>query len=256
MAGCDTSKAPWPAVLLVYGYGGYKEQMVSYAQMLHSGGFATLMFDMEGSGLRRGEPVSLGYRERFDVIGAARYLRNRPDVDPEAIGALGVSMGAAAMLLAAAEDPTIKALVSDSSYADLISMIRPGLKAFLGLPTFPFGPFIVRYAEAMIGARRTDIVPERAVAELGDRPLFVIHGADDPLTPPASAERLYAAASGPRELWMVPDCTHAQAPTVAGDEYKERVTASSQSGWRTSRFRKSLTARRWHRTPADAVVDA
>ena len=80
-------------MVLVHGYGGYKEQMAGYARMLHDGGFATLMFDMEGSGTRRGKPVSLGFRERWQLMGAVRFLRSCPDVDPDRIGVLGVSMG-------------------------------------------------------------------------------------------------------------------------------------------------------------------
>lgn len=221
--GPDASLTPWPAVLLAYGYGGYKEQMVSYASMLYAGGFATLMFDMQGSGLRRGEPVTLGARERWDLLGAARYLRSRSDVNPERLGALGVSMGAATALLAAAEDPSIKAIVCDSGYADLSDMIRPGLKAFVGRLSFLAEPLIVRYAEAMIGAKASDIVPARAAAHLGDRALFVIHGADDDLVSPVSADQIYEAASGPKELWIVPDCRHAEAPNVAAEEYRRRV---------------------------------
>src|SRR5947209_9967315 len=177
--GPDAGAAPWPVVLLVYGYGGYKEQMVGYAGILHSGGFATMMFDMPGSGRRRGQPVTLGFRERWDLIAAARYLGSRPDVDPERIGVLGVSMGAATAILAAADEPSIKAIVSDSAYADLTEMVKPGIKAFLGLPSFPFAPIIARFAEVMIGAKTSDIVPRRAAAALGDRPILVIHGVDD-----------------------------------------------------------------------------
>jgi fermentation-respiration switch protein FrsA (DUF1100 family) len=221
--GPDPGKAPWPVVLLVYGYGGYKEQMVSYAGILHSGGFATMMFDMPGSGRRRGQPVTLGFRERWDLIAAARYLRSRPEVDPERIGVLGVSMGAATAILGAADEPSIKAVVSDSAYADLTEMVKPGVKAFLGLPAFPFAPIIARYAEVMIGAKASDIVPKRAVADLGDRPILVIHGADDTLVSPDSAHKIFAEAPGPKELWMVPDCPHGQAPAVAPEEYKARV---------------------------------
>ena len=165
--GPDASAKPWPAILLVYGYGGYKEQMVNYARILHVGGFATLMFDMQGSGLRRGQPVTLGARERWDFLGAARYLRSRSDVGTERLGALGVSMGAATMLLGAAEDPNIKAIVSNSGYANLTDMIKPGLKAFVGRASFLFAPLIVRYAEAMIGTslrnrtRPLSLPPER-----------------------------------------------------------------------------------------------
>lgn len=212
-----------PCVLLVYGYGGYKEQMVGYARILHAGGFATFMFDMQGSGLRRGEPLSLGYNERWDLIAAAHYLETRSDVDADRIGVFGVSMGGATALLAAAEEPSIRAVVSDSSYADLLGMVRPGVEAFIGKPAVFFAPLIVRYCEMMANVKTSDVVPEEAASRLGDRPLFVIHGESDQLVPVESAYRIYEHASGPRELWIIPDCLHAEGPNVAADEWKARV---------------------------------
>jgi fermentation-respiration switch protein FrsA (DUF1100 family) len=221
--GRDPHAAPWPCILLVYGYGSCKEEMAGYAQMLHEGGFASLMFDMRGSGLRRGEPVTLGYKERWDVMDAVRYLLTRADVDPERIGALGVSMGGATALLAAAEEPRIRALVTDSAYANLTDMIKPGIRAFIGPFAMPLAPLIVRYAETLLGVRADEVRPDQAAARLGDRPMLVIHGADDGLTDPASANRIYEAASGPVELWVVPGCQHACAPVAAADEYKRRI---------------------------------
>ncbi len=214
---------PWPTVMLVYGYGGFKEQMAGYAKTIHEGGFATFMFDMVGSGLRRGEPVTFGYKERWNMLDAAQYLRTRPDVDAERIGALGISMGAATALLAAAEDPGIKAIVSDSSYADLQGMVQPGVRAFVGSRALFLAPLIVRYAETMLGMKSNEIRPAEAAAALGDRPLLIIHGDCDTLTDPNSAQRLYNAASGPKEMWVVPECGHAYAPVVAPEEYKQRV---------------------------------
>src|SRR5262245_57497924 len=221
--GPDPERAPWPTILLVYGYGGYKEQMASYARLLRRGGFATFTFDMEGSGLRRGRPGTLGAGGKLDFLGAAQYLRSRPDVDSERLGALGVSMGAATVLLAAVEDPGIKALVSDSSYADLRDMIRPGLHAFVGHASVLIAPLIVRYAETMIGAKASDIVPAYAASRLGNRALLIIHGAEDGLVAPRSAQQLYEAASGPKELWLIPECGHASGPDVAEAEYERRV---------------------------------
>jgi dipeptidyl aminopeptidase/acylaminoacyl peptidase len=223
--GPDARKKPWACVLLLYGYGGYKEQMAYYAKMLHEAGFACFMFDMQGSGMLRGLPVTMGFKERWDTLDAVEYLATREDVDSGRIGALGVSMGAATALMAAEVEPRIRAVVSDSSYADLNDMVQPGLRAFVGPPATFFAPLILRWAEQMVGMKAGEVHPEASAARMGDRPVFVIHGADDQLTDARSAPRIYAAASGPKELWVVPDCGHARAPEVAHDEYVRRVSA-------------------------------
>jgi dipeptidyl aminopeptidase/acylaminoacyl peptidase len=219
----EAGKAPWPCILLAYGYGGYKEQMAGYASMVQKAGFASLLFDMEGSGLRSGRPVTLGYKERWDLMDAASYVRTRPDVDASRIGVLGVSMGAATALLAAELDPDLRAIVADSAYANLPDMVMPGLSAFVGKSATWFAPLIVRAGEAMLGMRSTDIAPERSAARLGDRPVLVIHGDEDELTNPDSATRIFDAASGPKELWVVPGCGHSQGPVVSPEEYEHRV---------------------------------
>jgi len=219
----DDRPKPWPCVLLLFGYGGYKEQMHEHAKLVHEGGFATFLFDMRGSGIRRGEGVTLGYKERWDLMDAVAYVRTRPDVDPERIGVFGVSMGGAVALMAAAEEPAIKAIVTDSAFADIADMIRPGIVAFLGKYALPFANLIVRYAETMMGVRADEIRPEKAAAKLGDRPLLVIHGLEDLLTHPQSAYKIYEAASGPKEMWLLPDCGHGLAPAVQPDEYKRRL---------------------------------
>jgi dipeptidyl aminopeptidase/acylaminoacyl peptidase len=220
----DGVEKPWATILLVYGYGGFKEQMVGYAQMLHDAGFATFMFDMQGSGLRRGEPVTLGHKERWDTMDAAQYLRSRSDVDGNKIGALGVSMGAATALMAAEQDNTIKAIVADSSYASLTDMVQPGLRTFVGSHAALFAPLIVWFAETMLGMKSSEVQPVVSASRLGDRPLFVIHGADDPLTDPRSADKIFSAASGPKEMWVIPDCGHSLGPLVSPLEYKERIS--------------------------------
>ncbi|HET6312797.1 MAG TPA: CocE/NonD family hydrolase [Chloroflexia bacterium] len=224
----EGSAKPWPVVMLAYGYGGFKEQMAGYSRSIHEGGFATFLFDMSGSGLRKGEPGTFGYKERWQMMDAANYLRTRDDVDPGRIGALGVSMGAAATLLAAAEDPGIKAVVADSSYADLFGMVRPGISAFISPRALFLAPLIVRYAETMLGMKSGEVRHDEAAARLGDRPLFIIHGDCDTLTDPNSATRLYDAASGPKQLWVVNECGHAYAPVLAPDEYKQRVNGFFQ----------------------------
>jgi fermentation-respiration switch protein FrsA (DUF1100 family) len=223
LAAPEGKPRPWPCVVLVHGYGGHKELMNGYAKILYDGGFSSLMFDMRGSGLRRGEPVTLGFKERWDLMDAVNYIRQRPDVDPGRVGVLGVSMGGATALMAAEEDPHIKAIVADSAFADISDMIKPGLAAFVGPRAALLAQLIVFYAETLMGVKSDDLRPVRSTERMGERPLFIIHGEDDQLTTPESARKLYEAARGPKELWMVPDCSHGAAPSVAPEEYTRRI---------------------------------
>ena len=61
--------------------------------------------------------ASTGYHESYDVIGAAQYLTGRGDVDH--IGAMGESEGGTASLLAAAEEPSIEAVIAMGGYTSL-----------------------------------------------------------------------------------------------------------------------------------------
>src|SRR5713101_189086 len=92
-------------------------------------GFGVLSFDMRGMGESPPEPLSMGNLEQRDVLGAVDFLRTGPLPFPELgrpriIGGLGISMGAATLLLAAAREPTIRAVVSDSAYADAAPLLE------------------------------------------------------------------------------------------------------------------------------------
>ncbi len=165
---------------------------------------------------------TIGYREAGDIGAAVAWLRARPELDGRRIGVAGISMGAAATILAAAEQPDIAAVCADSSFATLRDAAA-GLRQFHRLPAFPFAPLIVRFGElltrASIGLNR----PIDAVAAIAPRPLLLIHGADDRLIPLDNARALYEAAGQPKELWVLPELGHASAFVLATDEYLRRL---------------------------------
>jgi dienelactone hydrolase len=84
------------------------------AKALHDAGFHVLLFDLR----RHGEseagkgPLTYGPREARDFIGAVNYLRSRPDVDGERIGAIGTSMGGNIVLYGTPECQPIKAVLA------------------------------------------------------------------------------------------------------------------------------------------------
>jgi len=84
------------------------------AKALHDAGYGVLLFDLRhhGESDRAKTPLTYGVHEARDFIGAVSYLRARPDVDPERIGAIGCSMGGNTIMYGTPECQPIKALMA------------------------------------------------------------------------------------------------------------------------------------------------
>src|SRR6267143_6189592 len=100
------------------------DHLLELTGALARSGFGVLSFDMRGMGESPPAPLSMGNLEQRDVLGAVDFLRAGtlpfPELGrPRVIGGLGISMGAATLLLAAAVEPGIQAMVSDSAYAEI-----------------------------------------------------------------------------------------------------------------------------------------
>jgi len=193
-------------------------------------GFAVLAFDMRGMGASPPAPLSMGYFEQRDVLGAVDFLCSGPLPyprlgRPRAIGGWGVSMGAATLLLAAAQESALRAIVADSAYADIRPILDRELPKHSRLPR-AFIPGILLAARALYGIDFQGIRPVDVVARIAPRPLFFIHGAADTLIPPSNACALAAAARGPHsdvQVWLSPDTAHAQCFYSERREYVRRV---------------------------------
>src|SRR5438067_6365428 len=189
-------------------------------------GFAVLAFDMRGMGESPPAPLSMGYFEQRDVLGAVDFLRSGslpyPHLGrPRVIGGWGVSMGASTLLLAAARGSAIRAVIADSAYADILPVLEREIPRRDGLPTV-FTPGIVLAVWALYGIDFRAIRPVDVVARIAPRPLFIIHGAADTFIPPSNALALAPTADVPHahvQLWVVPGATHAQGFHVAGKDY-------------------------------------
>ena len=85
--------------------------------------FSVLLFDLRARGESGGNRSSKGDREQWDLLGAIDYVEAR-GIPVEHIGLLGFSLGAGVAILAAAQEPRIPAIVSDSGFTDYVSDIR------------------------------------------------------------------------------------------------------------------------------------
>jgi pimeloyl-ACP methyl ester carboxylesterase len=209
------------AIIVVHGHGGNRHTTLAHSALLYPE-FTVLMPDLRAHGDSAGDLTSIGYRERLDLIGAARYLRA---LGYGPVGVLGVSMGGATAILAAAECPEIDAVVSDSSFACLRFAVREAarLRGYPGPITRPWANLSCLVAALRLRHHPQAADPVLAVAAIAPRPLLLIHGEADELILVEAAHALHRAAGEPKELWLLPHVAHARALESAPEAYRERV---------------------------------
>lgn len=212
------------AIVLVHGMGGcrtceFQGKVLEFAKAMNARGFAVLMIDLRGHGTSGPGRFTFGQLERRDVLGAVDYLLGR-GFKPGRIGVLGISMGAASSIGAAAEEPAIGALVEDSGYSDLNPLLQVEFPRSSGLPVF-FLPGTLAAARLITGADITQAVPVREIVKIAPRPVMVIHARGDALVPFAQAGDLARAAGV--EAWITPADGHARSYAASPAEYAARV---------------------------------
>src|ERR1700675_3200268 len=87
----------FPAIVLLHGLGGKRQDLDSIAQQW-ADTFAVLSFDARGHGQSGGLVSVDGPREIADTRAVYDWLAARPEIDPHAIGAWGISLGGGAVL--------------------------------------------------------------------------------------------------------------------------------------------------------------
>lgn len=207
------------AVIVVHGGGGDRTGGVRHAELLARHGYGVLVYDSRGRGESEGSPVSFGWGWPKDVAGALAFLRGRSDVDPQRIGGLGLSTGADVLMEVAAENRTLRAVVSDGATARSFADYRnlDGLDE-----AAPF--YWTLYAAGRIfsgtapGKPLKDLVPEISPTSL----LLIATGGSLPAE--LDFNRVYAGvAREPFEHWELPDGGHAAAIRERPLEYERRV---------------------------------
>lgn len=200
-----------PAVLLLHGLGGDKNQLQALAMLLNGKGFLTLAIDIAGHGERpkvNGKPIgeqdlagmrTVAAQTVQDLRRAVDYLSTRDDVDAARIGLVGVSLGGVLGARLLTEEPRIAAAslwVAGGDWGTLI--------------TTSAHPFAKRFRESgesdpvKIRAALADVDPVPAISRAAPRPLHFLTGASDDVVPRACSDALFAAAREPKERTILP----------------------------------------------------
>lgn len=205
-------------IVLPTGSAGRGDRMDEIA-VYHAGGYSVLTFSSRAC--VGGANNSLGYLEAIQVGDALAYLRSRPEVDINRLAAHGFSAGGAAVIMAAAQYPDLRAVVAQGGYHDFHDEISVN-SAYLGAlaPLFRFGAETVYRSQ--IGYDIGVLSPIAAIGRIAPRPILLVYGTHEPGLRGARLQLAEAGANA--QLWEVPGAGHGNYIAAAGhDAYAARV---------------------------------
>jgi hypothetical protein len=206
-------------ILVVHGGGGDRTGAVAHAKLLVRHGYGVLLHDARGRGKSEGTQNAFGWGWTKDVAGALRFLKGRPEVDPERIGGLGLSTGADALIQAAGQRTDLHAVIADGAAAESFEDWRR-LQGITAMTPF----FAAEFATVRITSGAKSGPPLENMIKRVSKPLLLVSaGRAEEYKFNVKYDR--AAGSRPVEHWNLPNATHTAAINQAAHQYERRVTA-------------------------------
>ena len=206
-----TAEQPAPTVLHINGMDMVKELLPDpLANPYPARGMNVAIVDGPGQGTSTVRKLRVTPDNHPPAMAAVLdYLEDRPEVDADRIGCVGISMGTFWGMQLAARDERIKAIATHGGcYGPQYGIWQQA------------SPHFKRQFMFMTGTtdeEAFDRVAERYILtreELGAIrcPVLFLHGEYDPLCPLEDALRVYGHLGGPKEFWLTEDDAH--TPTV------------------------------------------
>lgn len=212
------------AVIAVHTLQGNRTNTIYHLQALANHGYGVLAFDLRGHGESSDERFAAGWNSDQDVLAALAFLKAQDEIDPERIGALGLSVGANVIIYAGADHDDIKALWADGTGAgrleDLLGPLPPEFRPlwFMSAVYWMYD----RMLEVLSGVRARPPIKEE-VRRIAPRPIQFVSAGQG--WEQFQARKYQANAGEGALLWELPQDTHVGGITAHPEEYVQRLNA-------------------------------
>lgn len=193
--------------------------MIGRARFLQRAGYAVMLIDLPAHGESSGDRITFGLREAEGVKAALGFLRR--ELPGERIGVIGVSLGAASLVLSKVV-PAPSAVVLESMYPTIAEAVSDRLVMRLGAVGAEVAPLLLWQLPLRLGITADQLRPIAEIPAL-DAPVLIVSGTLDGHTTLAEARRLFEAAREPKEFWPVDGAAHVDLHEYAELPYEARI---------------------------------
>lgn len=222
--GCAFSDGKPRVVVLAHGFTYCLLGSVKYAAIFHALGFDCVLYDHRNHGLSGRAPTTMGIAESCDLSAVCDWAKSR--FGAEAIlGTHGESMGAATVMLQAAQYPGLSFAIEDCGYSDFRKELRFALTHRFHLPAVPLVSIASLFSRLRGGVFYGSVSPADSLRLCTSLPMLFLHGEADELVPCSMLAENYAAKPGKKQMRIFPDAAHAGCYRADPAAYAGCVTA-------------------------------
>jgi dipeptidyl aminopeptidase/acylaminoacyl peptidase len=209
-----------PAILYAPSTANDQRSGLSLVKSLHAAGFSVLLFSYRGHGRSEGNPIGFSYgaHESLDVDAAVSYLREVRKAS--AVGAIGHSAGAVAIILSAARNPGIDVVVAASPFASVEEIWMTNKPDLMPTPVYDL---MMRTSEFRKDFARDQVRPVDVIARIAPRPILILHGTGDKRITQQQAKQLFERAAEPKEFWLLEGLSHAEVRSVGVETHIQEI---------------------------------
>ncbi len=211
-------------VIAVHGYDGRSDYMAVYARKFTEKGYNVLLPDLRGFGLSEGKEITMGHREKDDIILWINKLID--DYSAEEIILFGISMGAATVMLASGEKlpDNVKCIIEDAGYSSVKEEFEHNIRRIIHIPPYPvlwFVDVISRLKKGWSVLKDADCIE---AVKRNKLPILFIHGSCDDFVPFEMHDKLYnASASEKKEKLIVYGARHIESVRIDEELYWNKI---------------------------------
>lgn len=196
------------------GNGGY--------QICKKRGYNVLLVTQRAHGKSEGKAMSFGIKERLDCLDWVAYANERFGADTPIV-LMGMSMGAATVLMAAGEElpENVKCVIADSPFTAPGDIIRTVMKDYK-LPDKLLYP-LARLSAKVYGGFDLEETSAREAVKKSKIPILFIHGDDDRFVPCHMGKECYEGCGSMKRILLVEGAGHGLSHCVDAERYEACV---------------------------------